>query len=335
MAGRYSMRKARFSVGYKAVQRILLVKTSSLGDVIHNLPVASDIRAALPDAAIDWAVEEAYAAIPSLHPAVSRVLPVALRRWRAAFLGRAARAEMRGFLDALRGTPYDAVIDTQGLLKSALITWRARGTRHGLDFQSAREPLAVFYDRVHRVPWSLHAVERNRALAARALGYAVSAPGDYGIAPPAGRPAWVAAGAYAVLVHATSSSAKLWPVEHWIALGARLAEQGTLAVLPWGAAHERSRAQEIAGRVRGAVVAPALSLTEAAAALAAARAVVGVDTGLTHLACALGRPTVGLYCATDPGATGLYGGARAINLGGRNGAPAVDAVMAAIRKIAP
>jgi heptosyltransferase I len=327
------MRKARFGVGYKAVQRILLVKTSSLGDVIHNLPVASDIRAALPGAVIDWAVEESYAAIPTLHPAVARVLPVALRRWRSTLLSGAARAELREFLRALRSTAYDAVIDTQGLLKSALIAWRARGTRHGLDFASAREPLAPFYDRVHAVPWTLHAVERNRALAARALGYTPGAPADYGIAPPAGRPSWLPAGAYAVLVHATSSSAKLWPVERWAGLGARLAEQGTLGVLPWGAAHEHARAQEIARRVRGAIVAPALTLTDAAAALAGAKAVIGVDTGLTHLACALGRPTVGLYCATDPGATGLYGGARALNLGGRGAAPAVDEVLAAIEGV--
>ena len=328
------MRKGGLGVGYKAVQRILLVKTSSLGDVIHNLPVATDIRAALPDAAIDWAVEASYAEVPALHPAVSRVLPVALRRWRAAFLTRAARAEMREFLGALRGASYDIVIDTQGLLKSALIAWRARGTRHGLDFASAREPLSVFYDRVHRVPWTLHAVERNRALAARALGYAASAPADYGIAPPPGRPAWLRAGAYAVLVHATSSSAKLWPLERWIELGARLAEQGTRGVLPWGAAHEHARAQEIARRMPGAMVAPALSLTEAAAVLAGARAVIGVDTGLTHLACALGRPTVGIYCATDPGATGLYGGTRAVNLGGKSAPPAVREVMAALGRLA-
>ena len=334
VCGRYSMRKGALGVGYKAVQRILLVKTSSLGDVIHNLPVASDIRAAFPAAAIDWAVEESYAAIPSLHPAVARVLPVALRRWRAAFLTRAARAEIGELLGALRRTPYDAVIDTQGLLKSALIAWRARGTRHGLDFASSREPLGLFYDRVHAVPWTLHAVERNRALAARALGYDPRGPADYGIAPPAGRPAWLPTGACAVLVHATSATAKLWPVERWTELGSRLAEQGTRAVLPWGAAHEHARAEAIAHRVPGAVVAPALSLADAAAVLAAARFVIGLDTGLTHLACALGRPTVGLYCATDPGATGLHGG-RGVNLGGRNVSPTVDEVLRALSEVAP
>jgi heptosyltransferase-1 len=327
------MRKGRFGVGYKAVQRILLVKTSSLGDVIHNLPVAGDIRAALPDAVIDWVVEESYAAIPRLHPAVARVLPVALRRWRYGFLGAAARAQIGAFARELRRESYDAVIDTQGLVKSALIARLARGTRHGLDFASAREPLSPFYDRVYPVPWSLHAVERNRALAAHALGYRVPARVDYGIAAPPATASWLPGGRYAVLAHATSSSSKLWALDRWVELGMRLEERGTRSVLPWGSAAEQARARDIAGRVPGAVVAPALSLPQMAAALAGAWAVIGVDTGLTHLACALGRPTVGIYCATDPGATGLYGGARAVNLGGKNAPPAVREVLDAMERI--
>lgn len=315
------------------MQRILLVKTSSLGDVIHNLPVASDIRAALPGAAIDWVVEESYCALPRLHHAVARVLPVALRRWRWRLLDGGVRAEIRAFLGELRATAYDAVIDSQGLFKSALIAHAARGARHGLDLSSSREPLAVFYDRVHRVPWTMHAVERNRALAARALGYAVPRGVDYGIAASGGRPAWAPACSYAVLVHATSSAAKLWPAERWIELGARLAERGTRSVLPWGSAAEQARAQGIARQVPGAAVAPALALSDAAAALASARAVVGVDTGLTHLACALGVPTVGIYCATDPAATGLYGGARAVNLGGRSAPPAAADVLTALESM--
>ncbi len=313
--------------------KVLLVKTSSLGDVIHNLPVASDIHAAFPAAVIDWVVEESYACIPSLHPAVGRVLPVALRRWRYAFLGAAARAQIGAFGRELRRERYDAVIDTQGLAKSALIARLARGTRHGLDFASAREPLSAFYDRVHCVPWSLHAVERNRALAAQALGYRVPARVDYGIAAPAARPSWLPGGRYAVLVHATSSSSKLWPAERWVELGTRLGTSGTLGVLPWGSAAEQARAHDIAARVPGAVVAPALSLTDAAAMLAGARAVVGVDTGLTHLACALGAPTVGLYCATDPGATGLHGGARIANLGGKNAPPSAQDALDAMRRL--
>jgi heptosyltransferase-1 len=313
------------------VQRILLVKTSSLGDVVHNLPVVSDILSVAPGSEIDWVVEEPFAAIPRLHAGVTRVLPVAVRRWRSSLLSGAARAEIGAFTRELKRRPYDAVIDTQGLLKSAWIAWLARGTRHGLDFASAREPLAFFYDRTYSVPWTMHAVERNRALAAQAFGYAVPARLDYGIAASAAVFAWLPRDRYAVLLHATSARSKLWAVERWVELGTRLFRRGLASVLTWGNAAERLRAEEIAQSVPGAAVAPGLLLAEAAMLLSGARAVVGVDTGLTHLAAALRISTVGIYCATDPAATGLYGGARAVNLGGIGKPPAVEDVMAAVQ----
>ena len=312
------------------MKKILLVKTSSLGDVVHNLPVASDIRAAAPAAAIDWVVEESFAAIPRLHPAVERVIPVAIRRWRSRFLDRAVREEIRAFTRELKREPYDAVIDTQGLLKSALVAWSARGTRHGLDFASAREPLSLFYDRTYSVPWTMHAVERNRALAALALAYAVPLTVNYGIGASPAKYVWLPDGRYAVLVHAASAQAKLWPDKCWIDLAMRLGERGIRSVLPWGNTAERLRAEEIARPVPGAVVAPALPLADVPAVLAGARAVVGVDTGLAHLAAALNVPTIGIYCATDPSATGLYGCARAINLGSPGMPPSVSEVLAAL-----
>lgn len=315
------------------MKRILLVKTSSLGDVIHNLPAASDIRAALPDAAIDWVVEESFAAIPALHPAVDRVLPVAVRRWRSSFLTRSTRAEIRAFLGELRRREYDAVIDTQGLLKSALVARAARGVRCGLDFASAREPLSFLYDRTYAVPWTMHAVERNRALAAQALGYPVPARLDYGIAARAGRFAWLPDGRFAVLLHATSARAKLWAEALWIELGVALAGRGVHSVLPWGNAAERGRAEDIARSVSHATAPPALSLAEAASLLAGACCVIGVDTGLTHLGAALGRPTVGIYCTTDPRATGLYGCARAVSLGGVGSPPSVAEVLSALDRL--
>lgn len=312
------------------MQRILLVKTSSLGDVIHNLPVASDIRAAVPDAAVDWVVEESFAAIPALHPAVNRVLPVAVRRWRSSFLTRSTRAEVRAFLGELRQREYDAVVDTQGLLKSALVARAARGVRCGLDFASAREPLSFLYDRTYAVPWTMHAVERNRALAARALGYALPASVNYGIAAPAARFDWLPEGRFAVLLHATSARAKHWSAAHWVELGTKLESRGIFSLLPWGGAAERARAEDLARSVPRAMVPPALPLAEVASLLAAAHAVIGVDTGLTHLAAALGRPTVGAYCATDPRATGLYGCARAVNLGGVGAPPSAQEVLRAL-----
>jgi len=313
--------------------RILLVKTSSLGDVVHNLPVASDIRAAVPGAEIDWVVEDAFAAIPGLHPAVSRVLPVAIRRWRSSLLGGGTRAEIRGFLNELRRSSYDAIIDTQGLLKSAVIVRAAKGARFGLDFASAREPLFLFYDRTFPVPWTMHAVERNRALAAQALGYAVPARVDYGISAPAASFVWLPQERYAVMAHATSAHAKLWPVERWVALGTQLEKRGVRIVLPWGNTAERLRAEDIARPIPGAVVAPGLSLADAASLLAGAAAAVGVDTGFTHLAAALKVPTVGVYCSTDPAATGLHGCPRAVNLGGIGQPPSMLDVLAALERL--
>ncbi len=315
------------------MKKILLVKTSSLGDVVHNLPVASDIRACAPAAEIDWVVEESFAAIPRLHPAVARVLPVAIRRWRSSFLDHAVRDEIRAFMRELKRESYDAVIDTQGLLKSAWITWAARGTRHGLDFASAREPLSFFYDRTYAVPWTMHAVERNRALAAQALGYAVPLTVNYGIGTGPVKFAWLPDGPYAVLVHATSAHGKLWPDARWIELAKRLNDRGMRSVLPWGNTGERLRAESIARPVPGAVVAPGLSLADVAAVLAGANAVAGVDTGLTHFAAALKVPTVGIYCATDPAATGLHGCARAVNLGMPAAPPSAGEVLAALEGV--
>ena len=202
--------------------RVLLVKTSSLGDVIHNLPLVTDLRAHFPDAAIDWVVEEAFAEIVGLHPAIRRVIPVALRRWRRAPLAPATWREMGAFRALLRQDNYDLVIDTQGLLKSALITRLARGKRCGYSASAAREPLAAhFYDLRFDVPKDLHAVERNRRLGAQAAAYSAESAADYGIAVP---PPTTAV-AQAMLLSGTSRDDKLWPQERWIALGQALHER--------------------------------------------------------------------------------------------------------------
>jgi heptosyltransferase I len=244
------------------------------------------------------------------------------------------RREISAFLEEIRAQEYDAVIDAQGLFKSALIALAAHGVRHGLDFHSSREPLALFYHHSYRISWLVHAVERTRLLFARSLGYEVPANCSYGVGA-APRPFnWLAAGPYAVLLHATSGDYKLWPEQNWIALGNALNTSGICCVLPWGGTHERERAERIAAGLRSAVVSPTLNLDELAGLFAGARAVVGVDTGLTHLAAALGVPTVGIYCGTDPAATGLYGGARAVNVGGIGAAPAIAQVVAAVENFA-
>ena len=314
--------------GHSAI--VLLVKTSSLGDVVHNLPVVSDIRRALPDAQIDWVVEQSFAAIPALHPSVRRVVHCELRRWRRSWLSASMRAEWRGFVAELRAERYDTIIDTQGLLKSALVTWRARGHRVGLDWRSSREPLRAFYDRTFRVPRSLHAVERNRRLAGLALGYEVTGAPDYGIRCEPSTAPWLPREPYAVLLHATSHPRKLWPEPNWVALGTRLAGAGFSLVLPWGKDEEHARAHLLANRLPSACVAPAIDLTQLAAVLAGASAAVGVDTGLTHLAAALGVPVVGIYGPTDPALTGICAATPAVNRGGRGRFPSVEEVAEAL-----
>jgi heptosyltransferase I len=312
---------------------VLLIKTSSLGDVVHALPVVADIRSALPDAAIDWVVEEGYLPIPGLHPGVRRAIPIAIRRWRRTLYRSKTRAEHVRFFAQLRAENYDAVIDLQGLLKSALIALAARGRRYGLDWRSAREPLGLLYHHTYRVPWGMHAVERNRRLAAQALGYAVPATLDYGIkAAPSGFE-WLAGNPYAVLLHGTSGDYKLWAEENWIKLAGNLTSRGLSCVLTWGSDKERERSERIAAEVPRSLVAPALQFDQLGALLAGATVIVGVDTGLTHLAAALGRPTVGIYVATDPGATGIYGCPNALNAGASGRAPDVSEVIAAVEKL--
>ena len=311
--------------------KILLVKTSSMGDVVQNLPMVSDIRRHFPDAQIHWVVEEAYQEIPGMHPGVNSIITVALRRWRGALWSGETWRALADLRRKFSGRQYDFILDSQGLIKSALITRLARGVRCGLNWKSAREPLGWFYDRVFDVPWTLHAVERNRSLAAQALRYALESKADYGISVRRAAFPWLKS-PYAVLLHASSSPRKLWPEAQWVELGARLNQSALTCVLPWGSTHERARSELLAQRMQHAVVPPQLALDEAASLLAGAKAVIGVDTGLTHLAAALNVPVVGIYCASRPEDTGIYSES-AVNLGGINQPPAVGAVAAALDKL--
>src|SRR5258705_3477663 len=229
---RHSNRFPRLAAGPSGMKRILIVKTSSLGDIVHNLPVASDIRRHFPDARIDSVVEEPYAPLASLHSAIRRVIPIALRRWRRRPLGRATWKEIGEFRRLVQTERYDAVVDTQGLVKSALIARAAMGVRHGFDSASAREPFAArFYDVAHHVARAQHAVSRNRALGAAALGYRVEHPVEYGLV--VSRSVTPPAPPYAVLLHGSSRRDKLWSEAAWTELGRALAAPGIASCMPW------------------------------------------------------------------------------------------------------
>ena len=299
---------------------VLLIKTSSMGDVIHNLPVATDILAKFPNASIDWVVEESFSEIPVMHPGVKNVIPVAIRRWRKHLLEKKTRSEFSIFRERISEKRYDIVLDTQGLLKSAALATFAHGAICGYDADSAREPLAcLFYDRKLQVGRDLHAVTRNRLLAAKCMGYSLEdLPLDYGIAMRIEKMP-----ERAIFLHATSRDDKLWPEERWVELGRKLEMQ---IHLPWGSARERERSERLSGLIPGSVVPDRLGLRNAAELISGAAIAVGVDTGLAHLAAALDVPVVGIYCSTDPGLTGILGAGKHVNLGGKEGPPAVDPV---------
>jgi heptosyltransferase-1 len=310
--------------------RVLFVKLSSLGDVIHHFPAATDLARHRPEARLAWAVEEAYAELVRLHPGVVEVIPVGLRGLRGDILDRARWRRLGQSRRSLARGGWDYVIDSQGLIKSALVARAANGVSFGMDRASARERLAArFYDVRLPVARDRHAVERNRDLVGQVFGYRPGARAHYGLAAPEARPAWAPRGRYAALLHAASREAKRWPEASWIALGRRLSEAGYACVLPGGSAGERAQAARIAAAIPGAMAAPAAGLAEVAALLAHADLVAGVDTGLTHLAVAFARPTVGIYCATRPELTGLHGES-GVNLGGPGQAPPVEAVAAAL-----
>lgn len=316
---------------------VLLVKTSSLGDVVHNLPVVTDLQRHVPGVTIDWVVEHAFADIPRLHPGVRRVIPLALRQWRKNILSANTRKAIGEFRRELRADAYDAVLDTQGLIKSALIVRQARLTlgarRVGYAADSAREPLAAHcYDSRFSVAKKLHAIQRNRELAAAAFGYALNAPLDYGISAEPLRADWLPSPRYAVFLTGTSRADKLWAAPNWIALARALAMP---IVLPAGSDKERGRAQQIANEMPQAVVAPSLRITDLAGVLSGAKIVIGVDTGLTHLAVALGKPAIAIFAGSDPRLTGVLGSNadQAVNLGGIGAPPDAAQVIDAARRL--
>jgi heptosyltransferase-1 len=321
--------------------QILIVRTSSLGDLVHMLPAMSDIARHVPNARIDWVAEEAFAEIPSWHPAVENVINVAHRRWRKAWWSAEVRAERRALHERLRDKRYDVVLDMQALMKSAWLVRQAHGIRHGLDWKSAREPLAsLFYDVRHKVEFWQPAVIRQRALASLTFGYTASGHPDFGLQ---GFARQAEAGArsvgmgvngedYAVIMPSASRPDKLWPDEDWHAVFGRLRAAGCRLRVLAGNDEEAKRADTLIAGVEGAEVVPRMNLTSIAQLLAGARLMVGLDSGLTHLSAALSRPTIGIYRASTPVRTPLVGDSYTASLGDRGAPPSRDVVLAAVEQ---
>jgi heptosyltransferase I len=322
---------------------ILIIKTSSLGDVIHQMPAMMDARRNLPQARLSWMVEEAFAPLIALHPAVDAVIPVASRRWRHELHRPATWREIKTFAATLRSRSYLEIVDTQGLVRTAVIAKLARGRRHGYDAQSVRErPAARFYDVTHRVGRGLHAIMRNRMLTALSLGYGLEA--DAGLGPDFGLDRAALAGLgrdrptaapYGILLHATARSGKEWPEPSWIEIGRMLAGRGVELVVPWGTRAERDRSTRIAAALGNARVPQRTPLDQVARLIAGAAFVIGVDTGLLHLAAALRVPLVGIFVGSEPGLTGPLGRGPIAILGGKAAMPSPQQVAAALDGIIP
>jgi heptosyltransferase-1 len=321
--------------------KILLVRVSSLGDVLHNLPIVADILRHHPDATIDWVVEEGYVSLVRLNPHVRNIIPFALRRWRKSLGSAATRAEIGAFVRAVRAERYDYVFDTQGLLKTGAIMGAARlaaggrkvGLANGSEGSGYEGISRIFHTDSIRLDARTHAVARGRLVAAAALGYAIDTPPDFGLPAPdlANRPHWMPAEPYAVFFHGTARDAKKWPAQHWIATGAALAPMPVL--LAWGSEGEKREAELIAASLPNAVVLPKLSMDEAVTLARNAALAIGVDTGLTHIAAAFVRPTIELYCDSPKWKTEGNWSERIVNLGDRGAPPSVAEVTAAAARL--
>ncbi|QWE08897.1 lipopolysaccharide heptosyltransferase I [Polynucleobacter ibericus] len=342
--------------------KILLVKLSSLGDVLHNLPIVWDLRARLPDAQIDWVVEEGY--VHLLTPLLSkegndgfkgidRIIPFGLRRWKKNLLKLSTWKEFFAFKRSLQQVSYDVIIETQGLLKSALVCSLAKksptavvaGLANATEF-SGYEPVArAFYNQSVQVPTQCHAVDRSRWVMCSALDWALlersSAPQFYPVQYIQSLPSPTQAlsqqlvAPYVLCFHSTAREAKRWPNGHWIALGQKLSSRGYQVVLPWGNLAERAVSEEIAAQIPNALVPPAFSIEDAFAVIAGAALTVGVDTGLTHLAAALNKPTVEIYCDSPLWKTEGYWSNNIRNVGDIQKPPKVAEVLQATNELLP
>ena len=334
--------------------KILLVKLSSLGDVLHNLPIVWDLRARLPNAQIDWVVEEGY--VHLLEPLLSRdgfrgidrIIHFSLRRWKRNLFSLATWKEFFAFKETLQSTTYDILIETQGLLKSAIVCSLANqssacvvaGLANATEF-SGYEPLArSFYNQSVQVPIQCHAVDRSRWVMSSALDWPLlersNLPQFYPQEFLASIPKTSVEGLkspYVLCFHSTAREAKRWANELWIVLGKEFAARGYQVVFPWGSPAEKAISISLAENITGALVPSAFSIQEAFSVIIESALTVGVDTGLTHLAAVLNKPTVEIYCDSPRWKTEGYWSDQIYNVGDLQKPPSVQEVLDASLKL--
>ena len=315
--------------------KILIIKTSSMGDIIHALPVAHDIRVAFPDAELHWVAEESFKDIPTLAPSVSKVHVIAFRRWRKSIFSDSVRSEIHHLKQALKAERYDLVLDIQGLIRSGLVAHWCGVPATGYTWGTAREPLATLaYANKLELPESLGAVRRYRMAAAQALQYSIDEERPIFALEAKAKPSLDLEDPYAALAVNTSRDEKLWPEDDWVKIGRRLlSEKGWKSVLFWGNETERQRVERLCQRIPMAIVAPRTGLAETAATLSRAEAVIGVDTGLAHLGAALGRPSVGIFVSTPTETLKLIGDGPVLSLGGIGQCPSAEEIWRALNVV--
>ena len=294
---------------------VLVVKMSSMGDIIHTLPALTDATIAIPDIKFDWVVEPAFQEIPIWHKAVQEVIVAPLREWKKNLFNRENLAKMSSFFAKLRAKKYDVVIDAQGLIKSAVLTRFCKSKIYGgFNALSAREAIASFlYNKKAMVPVNLHAIARTRQLFTEILGYALPDQRlDYGVD-------WkcfnseIVDKPYLVFLHGTTWDTKHWPEIYWLQLAEIAGLHGYAVYMTWAGVAQKARVERLSSKVAAITMLPHLSITEAVIYLKGARGVVTVDTGFGHLASALELPMVSLYGPTDPDKVGMFG-MRQLNL---------------------
>jgi heptosyltransferase I len=285
--------------------RILIIKTSSLGDIVHCLPVINDIKYFVPESSIDWLVEECFADVPRLHPGVDSVITISLRTWKKNLRKKSTWIGLYKSIKAIRENHYDIIIDFQGLLKSAFFTLFTRGDIHGFDKTSIREGAAsYFYKFTHTVSKQIHAVVRNRELASKCFQYELLDQSAHFGLEIHNINNFNLSERYVVLIHGSSKKSKQWPKEHWLKVIQFFNGLGLRVLLPWGNLEEYHFSKALRKASTNSLVLPKMNISDLANVISGAKCIIGVDSGLTHLGNAVGIPTIGLYMDSNPYLTG-------------------------------